>query len=180
MISSHGSVYLSLSPHASYLRQLNLTLITKVFNTSSIDATMKYALVTGCSAGGIGAALCHELHTRDIHVFATARIPSKLGDLQRLPNLTAVALDVTLASSMTVAFDTVKNKTGGRLDFLVNNLGSQYVAPLLEIDLDEARRMYEVNVWGVVAVTQAFAPLLIAAKGTIVNMASISGSLPAP
>ncbi|KAL8737127.1 MAG: hypothetical protein Q9181_001998 [Wetmoreana brouardii] len=142
--------------------------------------TSASVLVTGCSAGGIGAALCHEFQRRGLHVFATARTPSKLGDLQNLPNVTTVALDVTSASSIANAVKLVEAKTGRRLDYLVNNSGAQYVMPTLDMDLEEAKRMYDVNIWGVIAMIQAFAPLLIVAKGSIINIASIAGYLHAP
>ena len=131
-------------------------------------------LITGCSAGGIGAALCREFQHRGLHVFAT------LDDLTTLPNVTTLALDVTSAPSIADAVKTVQVKTGGRLKYLVNNSGAQYVVPTLDMDIEQAKKMYEVNVWGVIAMTQAFAPLVIAAKGTIVNIASISGHLHAP
>ena len=137
-------------------------------------------LITGCSAGGIGAALCREFQHRGLHVFATARTPAKLDDLTTLPNVTTLALDVTSAPSIADAVKTVQVKTGGRLKYLVNNSGAQYVVPTLDMDIEQAKKMYEVNVWGVIAMTQAFAPLVIAAKGTIVNIASISGHLYAP
>lgn len=47
--------------------------------------------------------------------------------------------------------------------------------PLLDIDLEQARKQYEVNVWGVLAVTQAFFPMLREAKGTVVLQSSVSG-----
>jgi NAD(P)-dependent dehydrogenase (short-subunit alcohol dehydrogenase family) len=137
-------------------------------------------LVTGCTAGGIGAALCHEFQRRGLHVFATARTPSKVGDLQKLSNVTVLALDVTSASSIAEAAKAVESKTGGRLKYLVNNSGLQYVMPTLDLDIEEAKRMYDVNVWGVIAMVQAFAPLVIAAKGSIVNIASIAGHLYPP
>lgn len=142
--------------------------------------TTESVLVTGSSAGGIGAALCHEFQQRGLHVFATARTPSKVGDLQKLPNVTTLALDVTSASSIADALEAVESKTGGRLKYLVNNSGMQYVMPTLDIDIEEAKRMYDVNVWGVIAMIQAFAPLVIAAKGSIINVASISGYLYPP
>ena len=142
--------------------------------------TTESVLVTGSSAGGIGAALCHEFQRRGLHVFATARTPSKIGDLQNLPNVTTIALDVTSASSITNAVKVVEAKTGGHLKYLVNNSGAQYVMPVLELNSEEAKRMYDVNVWGVIAMVQAFVPLVIAATGSIVNIASISGHLYAP
>jgi 1-acylglycerone phosphate reductase len=57
----------------------------------------------------------------------------------------------------------------------LDNAGFGYYMPLLDVDLDKARKQYEVNVWGVLAVTQAFFPLLRAAKGTVVNQSSMAG-----
>jgi NAD(P)-dependent dehydrogenase (short-subunit alcohol dehydrogenase family) len=55
-----------------------------------------------------------------------------------------------------------------------------YNAPLLDSDIDVARKMFDVNVFAVIEVTKAFAPLLIASKGTIVNIGSIVGHFPLP
>ena len=51
------------------------------------------------------------------------------------------------------------------ISHLIDNAGYGYYMPLLDVDLDKARKQYEVNVWGVLAVTQAFFPLLRVAKG---------------
>jgi 1-acylglycerone phosphate reductase len=137
-------------------------------------------LITGCSEGGIGYALAKEFQSRGLHVFATARQPSKMSGLEKLPQVTLLALDVTSASSIAIAVQAVKTQTNGRLTYLVNNSGSQYLGPILDADIDMAKEMYEVNVWGLIAVTKAFAPLIIEEKGSIVNMASIAGCLYPP
>ena len=140
-------------------------------------ATTRYALVTGCSAGGIGAALCADLARRDFHVFATARDPAKIpSNLASLPRVTSLALDVTSPAALTAAVDTVRAETGGRLDVLVNNAGAVQVVPLLDADLAAAKRLYDVNVWGLLAATQAFAPMLVEARGAVVNIGSVSGT----
>jgi 1-acylglycerone phosphate reductase len=142
--------------------------------------TKQSVLITGCSEGGIGYALAEEFQKRGLHVFATARSLTKLDNLKRLPNVTLLTLDVVSAASIAAAVEAVKAQTNGRLDYLVNNSGTQYVSPILDLDIEMAKQMYEVNVWGVVAVTKAFAPLVIAAKGSVVNMASIAGCLYPP
>jgi NAD(P)-dependent dehydrogenase (short-subunit alcohol dehydrogenase family) len=63
---------------------------------------------------------------------------------------------------------------------LVNNAGIGFGGPLEYADLDEMRRGYEVNVFGVMAVTQAFLPLLRRAKGRIVNVSSGAGKASTP
>jgi 1-acylglycerone phosphate reductase len=119
-------------------------------------------LITGCSEGGIGDALCREFHARGARVFATARNLSKVSHLSAL-GIEVIALDVSSPRETIVsgAVAEVSRRTGGPLDILVNNAGGGYQIPLLDADLDEARRLFDVNVWGVLAVTQAFAPLLI-------------------
>jgi 1-acylglycerone phosphate reductase len=63
---------------------------------------------------------------------------------------------------------------------LVNNCGVGFGKPILDVDLEEARKVYDVNVWGVLAVIQAFAPLVIAAEGTIANTGSVVAHLQSP
>jgi 1-acylglycerone phosphate reductase len=61
---------------------------------------------------------------------------------------------------------------------LVNNAGAEFVCPLLDVDIAESKKLYDVNVWGPLAMVQAFAPLLIEAKGVISNHTSVSCVLP--
>lgn len=138
------------------------------------------ALVTGCSEGGIGFAIAAEFQARGVHVFATARSPSKVESLARLPHVTVLALDVTSHESISAAVAAVTNETGGTLNFLVNNAGYQAIMPMLDLDMGQAKQMFDVNVFGVIAVTKAFAPLVINAKGTIANLASIAGLMAPP
>lgn len=141
---------------------------------------VKYALVTGCSKGGIGWTLCKEFQKQGVHVFATARNLEKLGELRNLENVTAISLDVTRPQSIAAAKERVARVTDGKLDYLVNNSGAHYASPILDFDIQLGRDMFEVNVWGVLAMVQAFSPLLITSKGTVTNVASISGLLNVP
>ena len=141
---------------------------------------LKSVLITGCSAGGIGSALAEAFQRRDVHVFATARDPSKLSHLGKLPNVTLLTLDPTSTASVEASVELIKAKTSGTLDYLVNNAGQTIIMPTLDFDIETAKSMYDINVWGMVRVTQAFAPLVIAAKGTIVNISSIATSVNTP
>jgi 1-acylglycerone phosphate reductase len=144
-------------------------------------AATKSALITGCSNGGIGSALAQELHRRGYIIFATVRTPSKASDLAALPNTTILTLDVTDKESIAAAALTVAEKTGGRgLDVLVNNAGSGLLGPITEIDLEAARKLFDVNFWGVLAVTQAFTSLLVQAQGLIVNISSSASIMHTP
>ncbi|KAL9093880.1 MAG: hypothetical protein Q9165_003803 [Trypethelium subeluteriae] len=134
----------------------------------------KSVLITGCSVGGIGHALAEAFQRRNMDVFATARDPSKMSDLKALPNVTTLTLDPTSQGSVEDTLYAVSKQTGGALDFLVNNAGQTVITPTLDFSLDAIKDMYEINVFGLIRVTQAFAPLLIAARGTLINISSIS------
>jgi 1-acylglycerone phosphate reductase len=140
--------------------------------------TSKSVLITGCSTGGIGASIAKSFQNRGYLVFATARNLSKLPhELVSSQNVETITLDVTSSSSIAAAAQVVSKRTGGKLDVLVNNSGAGYTSPGLDVNIEKAKALYDVNFWGVLAMTQAFAPMLIKAKGTVVNISSISGSL---
>ena len=136
-----------------------------------------FVLITGCSAGGIGSALAVAFQKRGLSVFATGRDLSKLSHLEELLKIIVLPLDPTSAGSVETAVEKVKALTGGKLDYLVDNAGQTIIMPTLDFDIDTAKSMYDINVWGTVRVTQAFADLVIAAKGTVVNICSISTSV---
>lgn len=68
-------------------------------------------------------------------------------------------------------------RTGGTLDLLVNNAGRDFLMPLLDANIKEAKKFFDVNFWSVLAVTQAFAPMVIKAKGVVANHSSIVANL---
>jgi 1-acylglycerone phosphate reductase len=139
----------------------------------------KSVLITGCSAGGIGAALAEVFHKKGYHVFATARTPSKISrSLAEAPSVTVLTLDVLSSESIAAAVESVSAETGGKLDVLVNNSGSAIIFPALDTPIEAGKDLFDLNFWAALAMIQAFAPLLIKAKGTIVNNASVSGVMP--
>lgn len=141
--------------------------------------TPKTVLITGCSEGGIGDALAREFRARGLTVFATARSVSKMSALEPL-GIHTVALDVTSETSIAAAVAAVRAATGGHLDILVNNAGVNHVQPFLDTSLADFRRVFDTNVFGVMAVTQAFAPLLIAARGLVATVGSVNTVLNPP
>lgn len=141
---------------------------------------LKTVLITGCSDGGIGSALAETFHERGLHVFATARTMSKMSHLEKLPNVTLLQLDVLSQASIEATVKAVTAKTGGKLDYLVNNSGQSCLRPALDTPVERAKAIHDVNFWGVVNVTQAFSPLVIASKGTITNICSIAAVLHVP
>jgi NAD(P)-dependent dehydrogenase (short-subunit alcohol dehydrogenase family) len=142
--------------------------------------SLKSILVTGCSAGGIGAAIALLLARKGHHVFATARNTSKIPEeLTTLSNVTVLSLDVTSMPSVTAAAKTVR-ESGHGLDVLVNNAGLGYVTPILDMDIERAQKLHDTNLWGSVRTIQAFKDLLIASHGRIVNIISCGAVLPLP
>lgn len=119
----------------------------------------KTILITGCGPRGIGSALATELHMRGHRVFATGLSEALLTHLQDL-GIATLVLDVTSAESIEAAVSHVSKMTEGKLDILVNNAGVMHVMPFADSAVADARRVFDVNVLGVIAVTQAFLPLL--------------------
>lgn len=145
----------------------------------------KTVLVTGCSAGGVGAATALALARQGHRVFATARNLAKIPpELAELSVVTTIQLDVTSSDSVSAAVKIVGAATAQQgafgLDALVNNAGLGYTIPLLDADFEQARVVYDTNVWGSLRVIQAFSDLVIARKGRLVNVCSISSALHAP
>jgi 1-acylglycerone phosphate reductase len=141
--------------------------------------TRKSVLITGCSAGGIGEGLAEAFHEKGYHVFATARTVSKIsGSLANASNVTVLALDVSLPESIAAAAQSVSKATDGKLDVLINNAGRVMIMPGLDVSVDEARSLFDTNYWALLIMIQTFAPMLINARGYVINNTSISGVMP--
>ena len=137
----------------------------------------KTALITGCSPGGIGYALALQFHSKGLHVFATARNEKAVADLKAL-GIEALQLEVTSPESIAEVKRHISDRSNGSLDYLVNNAGRNYTVPALDVDFPEVQATFETNVFSVMRICQAFAPLLIQAKGTIVQIGSVAGEIP--
>ncbi|PNS14438.1 NADP-dependent 3-hydroxy acid dehydrogenase [Sphaceloma murrayae] len=137
-------------------------------DTQRPPAAPKYALITGCSPGGIGHALALTLSAPpyNYHVLATVRDPSSpnLSSLSR-PNITVLPLDVTSNNSVSSLLTTISNLTP-RLHLLVNNAGRNYTVPGTEVSMAEVRSVFETNVFSVIKLTNNFFPLLLAATSS--------------
>jgi NAD(P)-dependent dehydrogenase (short-subunit alcohol dehydrogenase family) len=136
-------------------------------------------VVTGASSG-IGLEACRELVAHGFRVFGTVRRAEDEAVVQE-KGATAVRLEVTERDSIRAARDRISSLLGtAPLAGLVNNAGISGAGPLELLDLDEFRRMFEVNTLGAVGVTQEFLPLLKSARGRIVNISSVSGRVAPP
>lgn len=142
------------------------------------DTKQRVVLITGCSTG-IGRALAVEMRRRGQRVFATARKPETLAELED-ELLTALPLDVTDPESIAAAVAQVTERAG-RIDVLINNAGVNAAGPLAELPLQSFRRIMETNVTGTLAMVQAVVPHMAQQRaGRIVNLGSVVGILPTP
>ncbi|KAJ0422551.1 hypothetical protein BJY00DRAFT_310928 [Aspergillus carlsbadensis] len=140
--------------------------------------SQKSVLITGCSPGGIGNALAREFHKHGLRVFATARDAESIKDLAAL-GVETLSLTVDDEKSVQLCLAEVEKKLSGKgLDYLVNNAGRNYTVPALEVDLEEVRATFETNFVAIVNICKTFVPLLIKAKGTIVQIGSVAGIIP--
>jgi NAD(P)-dependent dehydrogenase (short-subunit alcohol dehydrogenase family) len=139
---------------------------------------MKSALVTGASSG-IGEATAIRLVRAGWKVFAGVRNVERFSNVT--PGLVPVALDVSDADSISVAQRTIATALDGKgLDALVNNAGIGQVLPMEYTTAKDLQEIFSVNVFGLLAVTQAFLPLLRKSRGRIVNLSSIGALITIP
>ena len=135
----------------------------------------KAVLVTGACTG-IGRKVTEKLAADGYFVYAGARKEEDLKALNAIKNVQALRLDVTKQDDIDAAVATVK-KGGRGLYGLVNNAGVATAAPFADMKMDEFDLVMQVNVYGPVRMTRAFLPMIIAQKGRITNIGSISGIL---
>ena len=133
-------------------------------------------MVTGASTG-IGAATARELARRGFHVLAGVR-RGEDADALRAANLEPILLDVTDDAGIAALVKHVNDDPERRpLRGLVNNAGVGVNAPVEVLPLGEWRRVFDVNLFGHVAVTQALLPTLVESRGTVVNISSVGGKV---
>jgi short-subunit dehydrogenase len=135
---------------------------------------MNVALVTGVSSG-IGKAVAARLAELGFRTFGTVR-----GEAEPQPKIELIRLDVRDAESAEACMATVIQRAG-RIDVLVNNAGAGLVGAAEETTIDEARGLFETNLFGLMRMTQAVLPAMRAQRsGRIINISSVLGFLPAP
>ena len=138
----------------------------------------KVILVTGASSG-IGEATVLRLLKDGATVYAAARRVERMKSLQQA-GARILSLDVTDDASMVAAIDTI-SRDSGRLNGLVNNAGYGSYGALEDVPLEEGRRQFEVNVFGLARLIQLATPMMRAQRsGTIVNITSIGGKMHEP
>lgn len=141
-------------------------------------------LITGAT-DGLGRAAALLLAEKGYRVFAAGRSPEKRAELDRLAAskklpLESLQLDVCDDASVNRAVQEVLQKAG-RLDVLINNAGVGLMAVAEELKLEDLRRLYETNIFGLLRVTQAVLPHMRERKsGRILMLSSVAGILTPP
>ncbi|WP_051295749.1 oxidoreductase [Actinomyces johnsonii] len=138
----------------------------------------RVVLVTGASSG-IGADTARRLQALGYIVYGAARRTDRLQALTA-DGIRPLAMDVTDDASMTSGVNRLLEETG-RIDILVNNAGYGSYGAIEDVPIDEARRQFEVNVFGLARLTQLVSPhMRTRGSGTIINISSIGGRLTTP
>jgi NAD(P)-dependent dehydrogenase (short-subunit alcohol dehydrogenase family) len=141
-------------------------------------ATSKAVLITGCSTG-IGRATALRLARAGETVYATARRAESIRDLEA-EGCRLLALDVRDEASMCGAVAEVERREGA-IGVLVNNAGYGSEGPLEEVPIEEVRRQFETNVFGLIRMIQLALPgMRRQGAGRIVNLSSMGGRLTLP
>ncbi|KAJ7481889.1 NAD-P-binding protein [Mycena latifolia] len=160
---------------------------------------MQVALVTGCSEGGIGHALCQKLAERGFTVYATSRSLSSTETLVH-PNIMRRVLDVTSDVQVRAVVAGVMEEAG-QIDVLVNNAGvlapgasalqlkrtwhayrdTRNLGPTVDWTAEDVKAVYDTNVFSIVRLCGAVVPHMAKRRsGTIINIGSIVGEFPMP
>ncbi|MEK7432641.1 MAG: SDR family oxidoreductase [Cyanobacteriota bacterium] len=141
----------------------------------------RFVVVTGASTG-IGRSIAEELSQNGYKVFATVRKDSDFETLSKLStNLIPIKMDVTDHDSIIKAKEVIKDYLGEKkLYSLINNAGIAVGGPMELINIDEVKRQFDVNYFGVLDTTQIFFDLLDKNNSKIINMSSVGGKTANP
>ena len=135
----------------------------------------KTALITGASSG-IGAMTAKELAKNGYTVYAAARRLDKMKQLEK-EGIKPIFLDLTDEDSMVQCVQSILEETG-RIDVLVNNAGYGSYGAIEDVPMDEARRQFDVNLFGMARLIQLVAPSMRENHfGKIVNVSSMGGKI---
>ena len=146
--------------------------------TVSESRFRRSVLITGASSG-IGLATAHRLLDNGWHVFAAARRLEAMEPLRRR-GAEVLSLDLADQASCRQLSDTVSGAIGA-LDALVNNAGYGETGPVETMPIERARAMFEVNLFGLIGLTQMLLPpMRERRRGRIVNLSSIAGRFVTP
>jgi NAD(P)-dependent dehydrogenase (short-subunit alcohol dehydrogenase family) len=135
----------------------------------------RVVLITGASSG-IGRATAIHLADAGFRVFGTSRRPTA-----DLPGVEMLELEVTSSESVAKCLETLFSRTEGRLDVLVNNVGTGILAAAEESSVEQVRQLFEINFFGAVRMTNGVLPRMrVAQTGRILFLSSAGGVVSVP
>lgn len=138
----------------------------------------KVVVITGASSG-MGKSTANILHQQGYKVYGGARRIEKMKDLEE-KGMEIFHLDLTNDASISNAVNTILKKEG-RIDVLINNAGYGSYGSVEEVSIEEAKRQFEVNIFGLARITQLIIPIMRKQKsGRIVNISSMGGKIYTP
>jgi NAD(P)-dependent dehydrogenase (short-subunit alcohol dehydrogenase family) len=164
--------------HHGRIVVLALAILSISSATMPAQAPRGAVVVTGAPSG-IGRRITERLASNGYWVYAGARTQQEIDELNAIKNVEAVRLDVTSSSDIAAAVALVGHGQHP-LRGVVNNAGVVGVAPLIEMSEQELNFVLNVNLFGPYRITKAFAPLLLATKGRVVNISSLNGIVASP
>ena len=138
----------------------------------------KIVLVTG-AANGIGLAIVNYLVSKGDVVIASDFDSKGLEKFREHEQIYPIIMDVTNQDSIEQAVSQVEKISDG-IDALINNAGLFFGGPLVEVELSDFEKIFDVNVLGFIRVTKSFFPLLKKRNGRVVNMSSEVGRISFP
>jgi short-subunit dehydrogenase len=138
----------------------------------------KIVLITGASSG-MGKSTAKILHSQGYKVYGAARRLEEMQDLKD-NGMSIVSLDLTKDESIVNCINTIFEKEG-RLDILINNAGYGSYGAVEDVTIEEAKRQFDVNIFGLARLTQLVLPKMREIKfGRIVNISSMGGKIYTP
>ena len=141
----------------------------------------RIAVVTGAGSG-LGRDIALGLSAKGYSVFGTAMSSDEIADLKKASDgaVDLTLCDITNEAEVKAWANEVTAQTEGRVDLLISNAGILTPGPLEVLTLAAIRREFEVNVFGALSVVNAFLPALRKARGRIVQVSTMTATLPFP
>jgi NAD(P)-dependent dehydrogenase (short-subunit alcohol dehydrogenase family) len=151
--------------------------VPQVFKNQNTN-TPKVALITGASSG-IGKAIAKQLISDGLIVYVAARRVEKMRDLEQLGAI-ALKMDITLEEDVQNVVAQIEQKHNG-VEFLVNNAGYASYGAMEDTTIEDARRQFEVNLFGLAHLTKLVLPSMRTKQfGKIINISSVGGKTYTP